>query len=70
MKHKMKIRVSKAIDPDSVVSVKKTSIPKRLWKKLFGDTQKVTIVVPGDSVDAISIYEIPKGGEEGAASNP
>ena len=70
MKHKMKIRVSKAVDPDSVVSVKQTKIRTSLFKKLFGNTTKVTIIVPGDSVEGISIYEIPQGGSKSAASNP
>ena len=64
MKHKVKIRVSKTIDPNSVVSVKQTSIPKRLWRKLFGGTQKVTIIVPGDSVERIGIYELPAEGKQ------
>lgn len=65
MKHKtrLKIRVSKTVDPDSDASIKSGSLPKRVWNKLSGGTQKVTIIVPGDNVEQIGIYEIPKGGE-------
>lgn len=44
------------------MAVKKTSIKKRILNKLFGTTQKVTIIVPGDTVEGISIYEIPERG--------
>ena len=60
MKHKLKIHVSKAVDPDSVVSVKQTSLSKKLLKKVCGNTTKVTIIVPGDSVERVAIYEIPE----------
>lgn len=60
---KLKIRVSKTVDPDSAVSIKSTNLPKKVWNKLSGGTQKVTIIVPGDNVERIGIYEIPEGGE-------
>jgi hypothetical protein len=39
---------------------------ERLMKKLFGTTRKVTIIVPGDSVQGITILE---GAAEGGEVN-
>ena len=62
MNHKLKISVSKEPPKDGIVSCKKLSIKKKLFKKLFGETQKVTIIIPGDSVHDVTIREVEKGG--------
>ena len=58
MNHKVKVEVSKT--PQGVVSVKKTKVRNSLLKKLFGTTEK-TILVLGDTVKGISIFEILEG---------
>ena len=68
MNHKLKISVSKESPKDGIVSYKKLSLKKKLFKKLFGDTQKVTIIIPGDSVHDVTIREVEKvngGGKSG-----
>lgn len=66
MNHKLKISVSQEPPKDGIVSCKKLSLKKKLFKKLFGDTQKVTIIIPGDSVQDVTIREVKEkcGGEK------
>lgn len=61
MKHKLIVKVSKTPEPNGVVAVKKTRIRRRLLDKLFGTANK-TVLVLGDSVEGISIVEVPEGG--------
>lgn len=49
MKHKLKIGVSKNSPKSNVVTYKKVS-PDVKVKDLIGESNKVTIIVPGDSV--------------------
>ena len=67
MKHNLKINVSKTPQKDGMVSCKTVSVKERLLKKLFGETRKVMVIVPGDMVDNITICEAQgKGGEKNA----
>lgn len=56
MSHKLKISVSKEMK-DGIVSTKKISIREKILRKLFGPLKKLTILVPGDSVDEVTIIE-------------
>lgn len=62
MNKNLKIRVSKTPPEDALVSCKKVSIKKKFYKKLFGNDNKMTIIVPGDSVKDITISEVAEGG--------
>lgn len=64
MKHKLIVKVSKTPEPNGVVAVKKTKVRRRLLDRLFGTSNK-TILVLGDSVEGISIVEVPEGGNNG-----
>lgn len=64
MEHNLKISVSKEPEQDGLVSCKTVSLKERLFTKLFGEKRKVVIIVPGDSIQEISICE--KGGEVNA----
>lgn len=61
-KHKLVVKVSKTPEPNGVVAVKKSKVRNRLLNKLFGSTNK-TILVLGDSVVGVSIYENEEGGK-------
>lgn len=43
-----------------IVSIKKLSVRERLLKLLFGSKAKLTVIVPGESVEEMSISEIGK----------
>ena len=65
MKHNLEISVSKE-PKDGIVSCKTISVKKRLLKRIFGTTRKVMIIVPGDSVEGITILE---GSQKGGDAN-
>lgn len=64
MNHKLRIRVSDKPEPDSIVACRKTRARKRLLRKLLGSTEKVTVIVPGRTVESIAISEVKEGGDD------
>lgn len=63
MKH-LKISVSKKPKDDAVLSTRKVNIGKRAFKRIFGKKGNVTIIVPGETVDEITVTELAKGASE------
>ena len=57
MKHNLKINVSKDSQACGIVSCRSITIRDRLLKLLFGDKHKITVLIPGDSVDELMICE-------------
>ena len=62
MKHNLKISVSKHPQSGGSVSYHNVTIRERFLRFLLGDKQKLTILVPGDSVQELAICEIKEGG--------
>lgn len=62
MKHNLKISVSKKPMTGGVVACRRISLRDKLLTFLFGQKNKVMILVPGDSVEMVSITEIAEGG--------
>lgn len=62
MRHTLQISVSKKPVNGGAVSVRRVSIRERLMRFLFGDTVRLTVIVPGHSVEELSIKEIAEGG--------
>lgn len=62
MKHSLKISVSKKPEYGGIVSCRTISVRERILRRLLGNPTKLTIVVPGDSVQTVSINEV-IGGE-------
>lgn len=62
MKHKLKISVSKKPQTGGIVTCRNLSVRERLLCLLFGDKRRVTVLIPGDSVGEIAIYENGEGG--------
>ena len=62
MKHNLQIRVSKTPKNGGIVSCRSISVRERLLRFLLGNPTKLTIVVPGDSIESLSINEV-AGGE-------
>ncbi len=62
MRHTLQISVSKKPVNGGAVSVRRVSIRERLMRFLFGDTVRLTVIVPGNSVEELSIREIAEGG--------
>ena len=64
MKHKLKISVSKEPRTSGIVNCRNLSIRERLLRFLFGEKKRVTVLIPGDSVEEITICENRKGEDE------
>lgn len=57
MKHHLKISVSKHPQTGGIVRLKNVSLRERFLSLLLGEKQKLMILIPGDSVDSLSINE-------------
>ena len=62
MKHALQISVSKKPDNSGIAAVRQVSVRERMLLFLFGDKAKLTVIVPGDSVEELAITEIAEGG--------
>lgn len=62
MRHKLLISVSKMPRNDGIVSFRNITVREKFLRFLFGGKQRITILVPGDSVETVSINEISEGG--------
>lgn len=62
MKQTLQISVSKKPVNGGAVSVRRVSIRERFMRFIFGDTVRLTVIVPGNSVEELSIREIAEGG--------
>lgn len=61
MKHTLAIRVTKTPVNDGVIACRTLTVREKLLRFLFGVPQKLTVIVPGDTVDEIAIRENPGG---------
>jgi len=64
MKHNLKISVSKEPQTGGIVTCRNITVRERILRFLLGDKQRVTILIPGDSVEELAICETRKGGNE------
>lgn len=65
MQHSLKISIAREPDSGGIVRCKTLSLRERLLRRLLGDTRRITVIVPGDSVRALSVQEVPEvGGNE------
>ena len=62
MKHRLKISVSDKPQNGGIVACRRVNVRKRIFDKLLGPVQQVTVIVPGRTVDCIAISEIAEGG--------
>lgn len=64
MKHNLTISVSQKPQVGGIVSCRNVTIRERLLRFLLGEKQKLTILVPGDTVQELAICEVKEGGRE------
>lgn len=62
MEHNLRISVSKKPVNNGVTVLRCVSIRERLLRFLLGGKQKLTIIVPGDTVRELAICEVKEGG--------
>lgn len=62
MKHNLNICVSKEPNSGGVVSCRNVTLREKLLTRLFGKQEKVMILIPGSTVETLSITELSEGG--------
>ena len=62
MRHNLSISVSKKPKVGGIVACRTVPMREKLIRIFFGLPCKVTILVPGDSVNTVSITEVSEGG--------
>ncbi len=58
MRHIMKITVGKGLCTNGVFACRRLTVREKLLRFLLGSPVKLTVLVPGDSVDAVEISEV------------
>ena len=62
MTHSLKICVSKKPMNGGLINVRNVTLREKVLRWLLGAPQKLTIIVPGNSIESVSIAEIVQGG--------
>ena len=62
MKHTLRISVGKEPVSGGIVNCRHIFMRERLVRFLLGEKQRLTIIVPGDSVRELAISEVMEGG--------
>ena len=58
MRNALRIKVSQKMDSGGIVSCREKSIRKWLLNKLFGQSERITILVPGCDVAEVQIVDL------------
>ena len=64
MRHKLKIKVSKERSNGGVLACRQVTVSEKLLHFLLGSPVKLTVLVPGDSVDEVAIKEVTDSDDE------
>ena len=64
MRHKLKIKVSKERSNGGVLACRQETVREKLLRFLLGSPVRLTVLVPGDSVDEVAIKEVADGDDE------
>lgn len=64
MRHTLNIKVSKKRANGGVLSCRQVTVSERLLRFLLGNPVKLTVLVPGDSVDEVAIKEVAEKDDE------
>ena len=64
MKHNLKVSIRKKPSGEGLVFCRKYSIREKLLNWLLGEKRMLTVIVPGDTVECISIQELSGGTHE------
>ena len=63
MKQHLTVSFSKKPKPGGIVNVRNVTVRERFLRLLLGDPQKLTIIVPGNTVETVAIRETEEGGD-------
>ena len=62
MKHRLRISVSREPPAMTLMRCRKVSVRERFLRWLFGEKRRVTVIIPGDTVETVSIEELTEKG--------
>ena len=65
MKHKLKISVSREPESGGIVACRNVSLREKLLTRFLGGKERMMVIVPGNSVTAVSITGLAEGGDTG-----
>lgn len=60
MNHNLKISLAENRESGGIIRCKTVRLREKLLRRLLGDVRRVTIIVPGGSVKALSVQEVPE----------
>ena len=60
MKHNLKISISGQPEGNGIVRCRTVRLREKVLKRLFGDVRRIMIIVPGSSVQTVSVQEMPE----------
>ena len=63
MKHQLTISVSRDPPEMRLVRCRRVPVRERFLRWLFGEKRGVTVIIPGDSVETVSVVELPEKGD-------
>ena len=64
MRHTLKIKIGKKIKNEGTVTIRQNTVREKLLRFLLGSPIKLSVIVPGDSVEEIGIKEISERSEK------
>lgn len=64
MQHRLKISIGKDPGGNGIVRCQKIPLRDRLLRRLFGETNRVMVIVPGNSVKTLAIQEVAEYADE------
>lgn len=62
MKHNLNICVPRGSKTGGIVSCRNVTLREKLLTFLLGKQEKVIVLIPGNTVETLSITEVPEGG--------
>lgn len=57
MTHRLKIGIGQSEKTNGIVRCRKVTVREHLLRLLFGKTEEVTVIIPGNTVKTIAIQE-------------
>lgn len=64
MRHKLRIKVSKQQTNGGILACRQVRVREKLLHFLLGSPVKLTVLVPGDTVDEVAIKEVADSNDE------
>ena len=64
MRHTLKIEVSRKRANGGIVTCRQVTVREKLMRFLLGSPMRLTVLVPGDTVDEVAIREVADSDDE------